>query len=395
MLEPYFSIALILTAAAYFAVLWVVQRGLRALAKNDPQTPPDAAELPRVSIIIPCRNEADHIGEALDDLNRQDYPLDRLQIIVVDDRSTDGTGDVARGRKGKLRHLQVIDNNACPENASPKKHAISLGMQHAAGEILITTDGDCRFQPGWVRALVGSFAPDVGAVTGLTVFDRGRREPFWQRLQQLDYLSHSFFAAGAIGSGLAFNCNGSNLALRRSAFAEIGGYEQINRVVTGDDTLLIQRLRESGKWRVLFCTHPDSVVHSWPEETVWQVFNQRLRWGSGGLSYSPPALTVALLTFVFFLSLFSAPFLWFVGWISGVWSALFAAKILLEGRVLATGWETFGIKTDWIGFAILELLHIPAILTFSIGGHLFGFRWKGQRFKRTRAASYDITEATV
>ncbi|HEX7344179.1 MAG TPA: glycosyltransferase family 2 protein, partial [bacterium] len=218
--------------------------------------------------------------------------------------------------------------------------------------------------------------------TGLTVFDRGTNEPFWQRMQQLDYLSHSFFAAGAIRCGWAFNCNGSNLALRRRAFEDVGGYDGFGQVVTGDDTLLMQRLQRIGRWTIRFCARPGNLVHSWPEETLREVMNQRLRWGSGGLSYSSPALSLALITFVFFFGLLASPFMWIGGMIAPYWILLLLGKWMQEARVLRQGFRAFHLKADWLAFMALEVIHIPAILTFSLGGHLLGFRWKGQRFRR-------------
>ncbi|HDH58157.1 MAG TPA: glycosyltransferase [Bacteroidetes bacterium] len=394
--EPLWTILLLIAGSVYLIVLNRVRSGIFNLRVLE------NARLNRdglfsVSIIIPCRNEAKHVGAALDDLAAQDYPADLIQVIVVDDRSTDGTGDVARSRRDKLPGLSVLSIESCPANVSPKKNAILRGLREAQGEIIITTDGDCRFQPGWIRSLVSGFAADVGVVTGLTIFDRQGREPLWQRLQQLDYLSHSFFASGAIGSGLAFNCNGSNLALRRQAFEDVGGYEQFRQVITGDDTLLLQKIRRSGKWRIHFSVQPDSLVRSWPEETPKQVLNQRLRWGSGGLSYSRDAMALALSTFVFFLMLFLSPFLLLGGLISSAWLVPLALKIVQEGRVMSAGWKFFGLKPlrvlrpQWAEFALLELIHIPAILTFSIGGHLLGFQWKGERFKRTRTKTVELS----
>jgi hypothetical protein len=125
-------------------------------------------------------------------------------------------------------------------------------------------------------------------------------------------------------------------------------------------------------------------VRSWPEETPAQVFNQRLRWGSGGLSYTAPALAFALAAFSFFLTLLLSPVLWLSGLVSWLWIAFFLTKVIQEFKILKRGWVLFGVKPDWLAALTVELIHIPAILTFSIGGHLLGFRWKGQRFKRTK-----------
>ena len=389
-LEPGWTLTLLLTGTAYLIALEMVRLGLRRL--SDRQASMEWKELagnaarPFVSVIIPCRDEAEHIGRCLDDLARQNYPAERFEVIVLDDRSDDGSGEIARSYRGQILNLQVLRLDSCPAEISPKKNALHRGMKLARGEIFMTTDADCRLNPGWISALISEMEPHVGLVTGLTVFDRGIKEPFWQRMQQLDYLSHSFFAAGSIRGGWAFNCNGSNLALRRSAFEEIGGYDDFQQVVTGDDTLLLQRLQRSGRWTVRFCSKSASLVRSWPEETPRDVLNQRLRWGSGGLSYSSPALVFALTTFIFLLILLASPILWAAGLIAPYWIALLAGKCLQEARVLKQGFRAFRLKPDWLAFLALEGIHIPAILTFSIGGHLLGFRWKGQRFRRKRAA---------
>jgi cellulose synthase/poly-beta-1,6-N-acetylglucosamine synthase-like glycosyltransferase len=390
-LEPFWTLMILLCGAAYLLALQMVRGGLKRLESQGARQGvfSDAArreELPFVSVIIPCRDEVQHIGNCLRDLAEQDYSQDRFEVIVMDDRSSDGSGEAARSFGGLLPHLQVIRLDTCPHDISPKKNALRRGMNLARGEIFITTDADCRFAPGWISALVSEMEPHVGLATGLTVFDRGIREPFWQRLQQLDYLSHSFFAAGAIAQGWAFNCNGSNLALRRKAFEDVGGYDGFSRVITGDDTLLLQRMQRCGRWTVRFSSKPQSLVRSWPEERPRDVLNQRLRWGSGGLSYTLPALSLGLSTFIFFLALLASPILWAAGLIGPYWMAILLAKWIQEARVLHEGFRAFNLNADWPAFGILELVHVPAILIFSIGGHLLGFRWKGQRYRRKRTA---------
>ncbi|TKJ42336.1 hypothetical protein CEE37_01250 [candidate division LCP-89 bacterium B3_LCP] len=380
MLEPLWTVLLAATGLIYFAFLEVVRRGLGKL--RDAEAYRDKAdEYLDVSVIIPCRNEAEHIGHALNDLIEQNYPADKMQIIVVNDRSTDDTGKEVSDYLSRMPQLELVEINLCPDGISPKQNALVAGMQKATGDIIITTDGDCRFQKGWVSALVNQFKGETGVVTGLTVFDRGRSEPFWQRMQQLDYLSHSFFAAGAIGAGMAFNCNGSNLALRREVFDEVGGYGDLKDVSVSDDTALLQRIKRDTKWDIAFSTDPQNRVHSWPEETPAEVFNQRLRWAAGGVSSNPRVLMFELITFIFFMALFLSPWLWLGGLISGSWVVLFILKLLQELRVMRLGWNIFKIKPDMISFLAMELVHIPAILLFSILGNLWGFRWKGQHYK--------------
>ncbi|MGO9123441.1 MAG: glycosyltransferase [Terriglobales bacterium] len=103
---------------------------------------------PRVSIVVPARNEAEHIEQTLTQLLQLDY--ENYQVIAVDDRSTDGTGEVmdrvASTAKGRER-LRTIHVSSLPPNWLGKAHAMWTGAKHASGEWLLFTDADVRFRP--------------------------------------------------------------------------------------------------------------------------------------------------------------------------------------------------------------------------------------------------------
>ncbi|HEX7343238.1 MAG TPA: glycosyltransferase, partial [bacterium] len=89
--EPFYTLLLLLTGAAYLVALEIVRAGLKRLEDRNAsmgwKNPAAGGHLPFVSVIIPCRDEARHIGHCLEDLSRQDYPGDQFEVIVVDDRS--------------------------------------------------------------------------------------------------------------------------------------------------------------------------------------------------------------------------------------------------------------------------------------------------------------------
>ena len=112
-------------------------------------------EYPSVSVVVPARNEEDTVEDALRSILSRDYP-GRLEIVAVDDRSTDRTGEVfarlASERPGRMRLIRV-DN--LPEGWLGKNHALYLGASEAVGEWLLFTDADVRFSPGCIEDAVG------------------------------------------------------------------------------------------------------------------------------------------------------------------------------------------------------------------------------------------------
>lgn len=130
-------------------------RGITRLAAVAAEKPA-AGGWPRLSILVPARDEAEAIGECLRSLLGQDYP--NLEIIAVDDRSTDGTGeimdDLAAGPGDGGARLTVVHVTALPEGWLGKCNALREGADRATGEILLFTDGDILFAPGALRRAV-------------------------------------------------------------------------------------------------------------------------------------------------------------------------------------------------------------------------------------------------
>lgn len=122
--------------------------------------------LPLVSVIMPVRNEAAYIERSLGAVLRQDYPADRLEIIVVDGMSDDGTREAVLAHRAAYPHLHLIDN---PHRIVPP--ALNIGIRQARGEIVVRVDGHCEIAPDYVRRCVehlrnGSVEGPVEAVGG-------------------------------------------------------------------------------------------------------------------------------------------------------------------------------------------------------------------------------------
>ncbi|MDN5367148.1 MAG: poly-beta,6-N-acetyl-D-glucosamine synthase, partial [Candidatus Diapherotrites archaeon] len=116
-------------------------------------------KLPTVSIVVPAYNEGENIGETIESLLRLNYPKDKMEIIVVDDGSTDNTYDVAKRYEGET--VRVIRK----ENGG-KSSALNMGIKHARGEIIACMDADSVATPDSLRVLVEYILEeDADAVT--------------------------------------------------------------------------------------------------------------------------------------------------------------------------------------------------------------------------------------
>jgi len=161
----WFSVALILYTYLGYPVL------IRMLpARRDARTP-RRDDPPRVSVVMAVRDEEAMVGRRIDDLLAQDYPEDRIEIIVVSDGSVDGTERVVKERMqldGRVRFIGL-------PNPAGKAVALNAGLREADGEIVVFADARQRFNREAVRRLVERFEnPEVGAVSGELIL---KREP--------------------------------------------------------------------------------------------------------------------------------------------------------------------------------------------------------------------------
>ncbi|WP_327718711.1 glycosyltransferase [Streptomyces sp. NBC_00490] len=222
-----------------------------------------------VSVIVPAYNEKECIANTLRSLARSTHPI---EIIVVDDGSTDGTSEISLNAAHELgmTNVRVIRQ----ENAG-KPAALNNGVRNATYDIVIMMDGDTVFEPDAVHQLVQPFAdPDVGAVAGnAKVGNRDTIIGAWQHIEYVmgfnldrrmyDLLRCMPTIPGAIG------------AFRREAVLQVGGMSEDTLAEDTDITIAMHR----AGWRVVYQEH----AKAWTEApgSLKQLWSQRYRWSYG------------------------------------------------------------------------------------------------------------------
>lgn len=190
----------------------------------------------KLSVIIAARNEEDNIGRTLDCLMAQDFPKELLEIIVVDDHSTDRTNEIILSYAD--RGVRLISLEAGDKLNSYKKYAINKAIDSSNGEIIVTTDADCRMGPHWLKTIIHFMeANDLYMVSSPVSYHE--EKSYFENLQTLEFLYLIGLGAAGIGNGNPTTCNGANLAYRKAVFYEMGGFKGIDELASGDDELLL------------------------------------------------------------------------------------------------------------------------------------------------------------
>ncbi len=202
-------------------------------------------ELPTLAVIIPARNEADNIGECLESLVRQRYPSDRLQIIVVNDGSSDDTERIARQFPTGPIPIEVIEAGTLPDDWLGKSHACWVGARAASAEWLCFLDADTRHSPRLLCSVIEKARTD--GIDLLSLHPQQEMLGFWERL----LMPIPFMTLMILLDGHAINnpesdkamANGQFILIRAEVYERLEGHAAIRDEVLED--VAIARLVKS------------------------------------------------------------------------------------------------------------------------------------------------------
>jgi cellulose synthase/poly-beta-1,6-N-acetylglucosamine synthase-like glycosyltransferase len=233
-----------------------------------------------VSIIVCARNEESNLRALIPLLLRQNHK--DFEVIVVDDRSVDGTRDLMNIECQKDKRLKLIRVDYLPEAIDGKKHAITKGIERAGKEIVLLTDADCRpAGRDWVREMTLNFHDDCRIVLGYSPYLK--TSGLLNTFIRFEALLTGIQYLGMARLGLPYMGVGRNLAYRKSFFMEGNGFSEIMEVTGGDDDLWVNR--HANRYNTRICIGPASLVYSIPKRTWGSFLNQKLRHLSVGTRY--------------------------------------------------------------------------------------------------------------
>jgi glycosyltransferase involved in cell wall biosynthesis len=215
------------------------------VARFSDEKPEPPARWPRLSVIVPARDEAETIEPALRSLLRQDYP--ELQIVVVDDRSSDETGGIIDQLAAEDDRITALHLASLPEGWLGKVHAQQRGYELSEGEWVLFTDADVRFDEGALRRGVAmALAHELDHLTLLPELDAtGPMQGGLMALTVDMIVERTFGRRGVVQEGgAAFGFGAFNL-VRRAPFDETEGLEWIKLDVL-DDLALGALMKRSG-----------------------------------------------------------------------------------------------------------------------------------------------------
>lgn len=257
-------------------------------AHTDPESPYILRNksLPEpVSVIVCAHNEKENLMRLLPRLYTQNFK--RFEIVIVNDRSTDGTLDFLLQEKNQHPNLKVVWVRSRPRHIKGKKYALTLGIRAASHDKLLLTDADCLPDNNdWIRGMstaLDSAALDEGKsfVLGYSPYEKqkGLLNAF---IRYETLLTAALYFSAAL-AGKPYMGVGRNLAYRKSFFLQKKGFHKYIRVMGGDDDLFVNEHATGSN--VAISMDIRTQVHSKPKTSLKEYYRQKIRHLSVGKYY--------------------------------------------------------------------------------------------------------------
>lgn len=326
-----------------------------------------------MTVVIAFRNEEEHLPALLIDLQNLNYPKEKLEVILVDDHSTDRSTDL-------IKQSSILKLVQLPGELTGKKAALDFSIRQAKGEIIVTTDADCRVLPEWLNKVNDQFQSEkVKLIAGMVRIDES--DSLFSKMQAMEFVSLVGTTGATIGLDSPTMCNGANLAFLKSAYLEVNGYEGNESIPSGDDEFLMRKIAAKWKGSIQFMENSKALVSTSALTSFTGWMNQRLRWAgkwkhNSSLFTKAVALTVlgfhlSFLIFIVLTIVQQIPFAQF--------ALLWGIKMMLEALFLMPVSKVLHLRWRWISFFALQFTYSLYVVVIGILSQVKSYDWKGRK----------------
>jgi cellulose synthase/poly-beta-1,6-N-acetylglucosamine synthase-like glycosyltransferase len=348
------DLLLVVWGWSYIPVLLLLLVGLMRLRRSRPV---DDALAPSVSVVLSARNESRDLPRCLAALAALDYPRDRLQLVLVNDRSTDDTGPLLEAHAAAHPDVLVLHTAQLPDNGlEAKARGLAHGIAHASGEWILITDADAAVPATWARHLLGDVTPDTVMVGGAITVAPGA---WWWLIEATAWAFLQTFSLAAAAFGTPFVCLGPNMGIRRRVYLEAEGLSPTTVHIAEDIALFRMAQQTGGRIRCYFDRGTSVQVTAVPRPQL--LAGQLRRWLAGGLEQSR-LHTLALGTALAWgigVAVFAV-----AGWSVALpaWIGFSVVKLFGEALLLVHHHRRAGLSAPWRALAVLPLYQIVALV---------------------------------
>lgn len=337
---------MILAIILIFTIYIFIFALLKTLKITTPQ-----CEKCKISVLISAKNEENNINNLLKSLIKQDYPVDKFEVIIIDDNSNDKTFSMLKQQINEFSNFRVI--KAENKIYDGKRGALQIGIENSKFENIVITDADCQPNPGFLISYSNQFLTNKKFIFGVAPYFQNDSlinkiacfDNFWVHL-----LTFSF-----ANIGLPYSAAARSLGFTKETFNSIGGYSNTTDTLSGDDDLLLREIVKTNQ-NVGLIIDENAIVYSKAKDNFADLIRQKSRHTSTSNYYSNKTkfllglwhLINFIMLFLIILSIFNFSFIY-----------LFIIKLTSDVLLVKLFMKTFKYK-----FSIFEILYLQIFYEF-------------------------------
>lgn len=322
-----------------------------------------------VSVLIAAKNEANNIPALITSLENINYPHELLEIIIIDDNSTDDTKQLVVDFANQHEYVKIF--SATDKKFPGKKGALEIGFREATGEFILVTDADCIIPPDWINFMISPLIKGYDYVFGHIAFNN--YTGFTKGFFAFDNFNAQLVSHTLINMNLPGSAGAASMAFQKSAYEKIGGFEGIKtKSLSGDDDLVLQRARKE-KMKIASVINRDSIVSTDSKNNFREFIIQRSRHISASHSYNFGALfSYGLWHFSNLILTLSLPAMIFDPW----FGLFYLLRILSSAVLFYSKKDYFGYKFSLTGILVYPALYDSMMVINWINSFISGNKWK-------------------
>lgn len=374
----FYSIVCILLSLFYLKLIVFYLKGwLKTTEKHlNPNLKPNI----KVSIIVSGRNEEENVEKCLKSLENQTYQKSNYEILFVNDFSEDNTLALASKFKSViLLNLEEFLSEDFRKKAN-KKRAITLGVEKASYEVIITCDADCFYGENWLESFLQKYEKNhYKLITAPVAFVR--EDGIFSKFLELDLISLIGITCGSIKNLEPNMVNGANMLFEKKAFEEVEGFKGNENIPSGDDIFLLQKINKKYNGAIGFLKNKEAIAYTNTPNSFSEFVNQRIRWTSKSVKHADRKVRVVLtLNYLFYLVLFLNLFVFSFHSLTylNIGIGMFLVKLIIDAIFFKNLLAFFGRMDIFKYLIIIELIHLVYISLLGVFSVYGKYTWKGR-----------------
>jgi len=354
---------------SYLISLWFLGRTWKLTSRITSNTKKNF----RVSLVIAIRDELENLPSLVSEIQKLQKSV--YEVILIDDHSEDGSLEYLIDRFQGVERVRILRNQG-----AGKKEAISTAVSAASGDIICCSDADCQFSSHWIEVICEPFNSDAVQLVAGPVMSVGSPS-YFSKFQQLEWSSILMVTNYFFSVSKPLMCSAANMAYRKSAFVEVGGYVGNLDQLSGDDEFLLKKISNRyPKGSGVYINQLEALVFTKSQKDWASLIQQRIRWAAKWKAHrSILHAFSAMLSFFIQLVWLGSVMLLFQG-IYGffVFFIVWGVKIMIEKLMLSKPLNTYFIFQKTIDFVLTSVIHPIFVLVVGMKALRGKFTWKGR-----------------